>query len=177
MRNTMIIKHLLAAAVTTSLLTTGHQIAQAAEPAAGLDLTGKIVYLAANGRLRYGDSLLSRVYSHTSAALELKGIGTCTVFICPVMHNGISLYARRSRLDLDRPTNSPVVTERTLRRGDDGEDVKAMQQVLVTKGFAQITPDGNYGSGTEEAVRDFQRRNGLKPDGEIGAETRNKLAV
>ena len=149
--------------------------AEAAEPASGTDITGKTVYLAPNARLRYGESLLSRVYSRSSAALELKGRGPCTVFNCPVAHNNVSLFARRSRLETEKPSG-PVVTERTLRSGDEGEDVRIMQQALVKKGYT-VTVDGKFGNSTEQAVRDFQQKSGLTVDGEIGSQTRDKLSV
>ena len=148
---------------------------EAAEPASGTDITGKTVYLAPNARLRYGESLLSRVYSRGPAALELKGRGPCTVFNCPVAHNNVNLFARRSRLDTDKPSG-PIVTERTLRSGDEGEDVRIMQQALVKKGYT-VTVDGKFGSSTEQAVRDFQQKSGLPVDGEIGPQTRDKLSV
>lgn len=150
--------------------------ASAAEPASGADITDKTVYLASGARLRYGESLLSRVYAHTnSAAMELKGNGRCSAVACPVLHNKVSVFARRARLDLVKPSG-PVVSDRTLRRGDDGEDVKAMQEIINKKGY-QLKVDGVFGSGMEEAIRDFQRKNGLPVDGEIGSQTREKLRV
>ena len=50
----------------------------------------------------------------------------------------------------------------TLRRGSSGDDVKALQKALG------LEPDGQFGSGTEAAVRAFQRRHGLVPDGICG---------
>ena len=168
-----------AAAGATMLLglaCVGAMPTQAAEPASGADITGKTVYFAPNARLRYGPSLLSRVYSRTSATLEIKGRGVCTAFNCPVVHNSVELFARRSQIDTDKPTTT-VVTERTLRSGDEGEDVRIMQQALIKKGYPNVKPDASFGSTTEQAVRDFQRKNNIKIDGEIGAETRGKLSV
>lgn len=149
--------------------------ANAAEPQSGIDITGKTVFAAPNARLRYGPSLLNRVYSRTNAYLELKGRGPCTAFNCPVVHNKIELFARRSQIDDAKPTG-PIVTERTLRSGDEGDDVKIMQEVLVKKGYV-VKDDGKFGGDTEKAVREFQVKSGIKPDGEIGAETRGKLSV
>ena len=91
------------------------------------------------------------------------------------MHNKVDLFARRSQLDDAKPSGT-IVTERTLRNGDDGDDVKVMQQVLIKKGY-QIKDDGKFGSDTEKAVSDFQKKNGIPVDGEIGAATRGKLSV
>ena len=167
-------KILIVSAILATLAAT-HLTAFAAEPTSGTDITGKTVYLAPNARLRYGSSLLSRVYSRTGAYLELKGRGACTAFNCPVVHNKVELFARRSQIDDAKPAGT-IVTERTLRNGDEGDDVRVMQQVLIKKGY-KIKDDGKFGGDTEDAVRDFQTKSGLNADGEIGAETRGKLSV
>jgi peptidoglycan hydrolase-like protein with peptidoglycan-binding domain len=93
-----------------------------------------------------------------------------------VVHNNVNVFARRAVLDLERPSG-PIVTERTLRRGDEGDDVKAMQEALNKKGRIQVKVDGSFGPDMEEAVREFQSKAGLGVDGEIGAQTREKLRV
>jgi putative chitinase len=50
----------------------------------------------------------------------------------------------------------------TLRKGSKGEWVKKMQKVLGT------TPDGDFGSGTERAVKEWQKKNRLTADGIVG---------
>lgn len=50
----------------------------------------------------------------------------------------------------------------TLRRGDKGEVVRVLQSGLG------INADGVFGAGTEAAVRDFQRKHNLVPDGIVG---------
>ncbi len=64
--------------------------------------------------------------------------------------------------------------ERTLRRGDNGDDVKALQGLLNDLGY-ELTVDGNYGRSTKEAVRDFQQKNKLPADGNFGSATAEKL--
>ena len=59
----------------------------------------------------------------------------------------------------------------TLRRGDRGAEVTALQKALVSLGFSAGRPDGSFGATTEAAVIDFQRSNGLTPDGAVGADT------
>ena len=58
----------------------------------------------------------------------------------------------------------------TLRSGDRGARVKALQQLLTQAGF-KTTTDGNYGSGTAKVVRRFQRSANLKPTGVATAAT------
>lgn len=65
-------------------------------------------------------------------------------------------------------------TYTTLRKGDKGDDVVQMQDVLVQKGYlASVT--GEYDDATVLAVRSFQSNNGLSVDGTAGAETLKKL--
>lgn len=149
---------------------------EAAEPERGANIEGRTVYLAPNARVRYGEGLLSRVYARTNATLEMKGRGRCSNVACPVVHNNVNVFARRAVLDLERPSGT-IVTQRTLRRGDEGEDVKVMQEALNKKGSQQVKVDGSFGRDMEEAVRDFQRKNSIGVDGEIGAQTREKLRI
>ncbi len=63
----------------------------------------------------------------------------------------------------------------TLRPGATGEAVKAMQRRLKTLTLYTGSIDGKYGTGTENAVRAFQRRMGLKVDGIAGQATLQAL--
>lgn len=60
------------------------------------------------------------------------------------------------------------------RRGSKGEMVKQIQRALAGAGYAVIT-DGYYGIITEEAVKSFQMKSGLKPDGVVGPATLARL--
>ncbi len=53
----------------------------------------------------------------------------------------------------------------------------SVQKALKAAGFYNGDVDGKIGPGTREAVRNFQRANGLTPDGIIGKTTWNKLKV
>ena len=55
--------------------------------------------------------------------------------------------------------------ETTLYNGCRGEGVRAMQQALINLGYLHGNADGIFGIQTEEAVRAFQRSNGLTADG------------
>ena len=48
--------------------------------------------------------------------------------------------------------------------------------MLIKKG-AKITADGNFGPKSEQAVKDFQKNNGLTITGSIDTDTLNKLMV
>ncbi len=49
-----------------------------------------------------------------------------------------------------------------LKLGSTGEDVKILQEKLGLKA------DGSFGPGTEKAVKEWQSKNGLTPDGVVG---------
>jgi peptidoglycan hydrolase-like protein with peptidoglycan-binding domain len=70
----------------------------------------------------------------------------------------------------DLLTSSPVSNKPTLRRGSRGATVVELQNLLTQKGFP-LQADGIFGSNTETAVRNFQRRQGLRVDGIVGANT------
>jgi hypothetical protein len=57
-----------------------------------------------------------------------------------------------------------------VQRGDRGEDVEEVQQLLGTHGFA-VGVDGDFGPQTETAVEDFQAQMGLEVDGIVGPDT------
>lgn len=58
-----------------------------------------------------------------------------------------------------------------LTLGSSGPDVKALQQKLKDLGFYSNGVDGNFGSGTDKAVRAFQQASGLGVDGKAGPGT------
>jgi len=59
----------------------------------------------------------------------------------------------------------------TLRRGDENGEVLVLQQYLMDLGYLSSEPDGQFGSGTERAVKLFQEANGLTADGVAGRGT------
>ena len=63
------------------------------------------------------------------------------------------------------------------RRGSSGDVVKQVQQKLSAWGYYSGAVDGIFGSRTEEAVKYFQRKNGLTPDGVVGTKTLNALGI
>lgn len=67
------------------------------------------------------------------------------------------------------------IPTRTLRKGCTGEDVENLQQRLKDLGYYTGLVDGSYGNGTVEAVKAFQTRHKLTPDGVAGTNTYKKL--
>jgi len=65
----------------------------------------------------------------------------------------------------------------TYRQGDSGDTVRTIQTKLQRWGYYTGTVDGIYGSATVEAVKYFQRTNGLTADGVVGASTLQALGI
>ena len=57
-----------------------------------------------------------------------------------------------------------------LRRGSSGTYVKLLQDILITKNYI-LKSDGEFGPITETYVKQFQKNNGLVPDGVVGQAT------
>lgn len=73
------------------------------------------------------------------------------------------------------PEPTPTPSLSTLRLGDTGNEVKSLQQRLIQLGYLSGKADGKFGSGTEAALKAFQKANGLKTDGVAGSTTLTKL--
>ena len=63
-----------------------------------------------------------------------------------------------------------------VKRGDRGPGVKRIQRRLRSNGIG-VAIDGVFGRATERAVKRFQRRRGLDPDGVVGPITRAMLKL
>lgn len=66
------------------------------------------------------------------------------------------------------------VNENALKIGDSGDDVSNIQKYLKKLGYLKSVT-GYFGSDTNNAVINFQKRNGLTSDGKVGAQTISKL--
>lgn len=64
---------------------------------------------------------------------------------------------------------------RVLRLGLHGADVHALQDRLLRLGYEPGTPDGQFGSKTDAAVRAFQATVGMTVDGLVGRHTKTAL--
>lgn len=73
-----------------------------------------------------------------------------------------------------RLDGTPAAARTVLRPGDRGDDVKALQLLLIKAGAA-IEADGSYGPATEAAVKAYQTAKGLEVDGIAGPATHAAL--
>lgn len=65
------------------------------------------------------------------------------------------------------------ILTRVLRKGDKGEDVRWVQNALLQRRYKlpKYGADGDFGTETLKAVKQFQRDKGLKDDGAVGEKT------
>jgi peptidoglycan hydrolase-like protein with peptidoglycan-binding domain len=66
---------------------------------------------------------------------------------------------------------------KSARAGGSAEQVKAVQQALKDKGHDPGEVDGKMGPKTQQALRDYQQKEGLKATGRLDSETAAKLGV
>lgn len=69
----------------------------------------------------------------------------------------------------------PTLAEGELRKGNRGEDVKVIQERLITLGYLSGKADGGFGKQTESAVKDFQEAADLEVTGTVDDATKEKL--
>lgn len=108
-------------------------------------------YCESPDHLRRGDILCTRTKGHTGVILD------------------DGRYAQAG----DSPEESAKPGARNLRRGDEGADVMELQRMLIALGFScgSYGADGDFGSGTQKAVKAYQTSKGLDADGIVGPKT------
>lgn len=73
---------------------------------------------------------------------------------------------------------APVQSIEVLSKiGSQGNEVKAIQKSLKDRGIYKGSVDGIYGKGTADAVKKFQKQQGLTSDGVAGPATLKKLGI
>ena len=73
-------------------------------------------------------------------------------------------------------SSSSSSSYRLLYWGCTGDDVRALQNALLAKGYSEVrVADGIYGQWTYDAVRSFQKDHGLAVDGVAGKDTLGAL--
>lgn len=73
------------------------------------------------------------------------------------------------------PTPAPTPTPPTLRRGDSGDEVAALQIQLIEHNYLSDKADGDFGGKTEKAVKQVQADAGYDQTGVADAQTRAYL--
>ena len=68
-----------------------------------------------------------------------------------------------------------ILAAEMMQKGSRGDDVRRMQESLITLGYLDSDADGIFGPKTEAAVLAFQKDNGLDATGIVGEGTGNAL--
>jgi len=100
----------------------------------------------------------------------------------PLTKSAIAHFQRRRGLSVDGVVGPqtrrafgkrgrPAFGSRTMKRGDRGWDVAAMQYILARRGYPPGAIDAVFGPMTDTALKNFQRALGLSADGLAGPAT------
>ena len=95
-----------------------------------------------------------------------KGCDHMNRALIRILTAALSLLLMLSPLiDAAAAAGSSLKFDRELKQGDEGEDVRALQERLKVLGYYAGTADGLFGLDTQEALAEFQRQNGLLASG------------
>lgn len=114
---------------------------------------------------------------HTDPEHYWKGLGVAYTMdgfrrdVAAAMQGGASVTP------VEKEEKTLDMKVRVLRRGMKGADVKTLQAALIAYGFScgSAGADGDFGSGTEAALKKFQTKYGTGADGIAGNGTWGKL--
>ncbi len=86
---------------------------------------------------------------------------------------GLTAFATVPKID----NNVQTAYAQVVTVGSRGSTVRTIQQKLKNWGYYKGAVDGIFGNQTKEAVKYFQRKNGLKVDGVVGKQTLKALGI
>ncbi len=101
--------------------------------------------------------------------------------------NGLNVTGRVNKSTLDKLNSSGAKkadssdkkdsgsSDGTCAAGDSGDAVRKVQRRLKKLGYYKGSIDGDFGSGTKDAVKRFQKKNGLSVNGRVNKNTLTKL--
>lgn len=86
-------------------------------------------------------------------------------------------YEEETKTTTETKKGDYTMELRNLKKGCKGEDVKALQILLIGRGYScgSAGADGDFGSGTYTAVTKYQKAKGLTVDGIAGEKTMRSL--
>lgn len=120
----------------------------------------------------FSDEMVATVKRFQAAAgLEETGVATIELQELAFSENAPLSPEKIAAAQEDAAAAQVVING--LISGDSGEDVRALQERLAELGYYAGTVDGNFGSGTMQAVMDIQEAIGLEPTGEASADLIN----
>lgn len=107
---------------------------------------------------------------------KILAIGALTLALSASVAVGVAAVTANRTSGADT-VQTAVVEAAVLRQGSRGGEVKEVQQRLKKWGYYSGAVDGIYGKATVEAVKYFQRKNGLTADGIAGKSTFEALGM
>ena len=119
-------------------------------------------------------------YSHGLTADGIAGKATQNAIYAAInggssSSGGSSSGSSTSPASYGAKASSNGYTTISSTSGSNSSNVKAVQSALSAKGYYNGDYDGSYGSGTEQAVKDFQKAMGLRVTGMAGPTTQRLL--
>ena len=123
----------------------------------------------------------------TGAFVELKGdkyqcqstyLGRGDILVTKTSGHTVVVLSNGSKYEGSVAPHAYSLGERVLKHGDEGADVKSMQEQLITLGYdlGKWGADSDFGDCTELALLAFQRQAGIEADGECGPITIEALS-
>lgn len=110
--------------------------------------------------------------SQTGAYKDLqKAKNDCPVGYSVFDWNGKAVYTNKPE------STTYTLTLPVLKKGDNGNTVKALQHLLIANGIMlpMYGADSDFGTETENGVKEYQRKVGLPDDGVVGPVTMSSL--
>ncbi len=153
-------------------------------PLCALAKTGKVTATALNirktasasskvvGVLREGASV---TINGTSGSWYKITSGSKTGYVSKKYIRITNSSSSSSSSSTKKKSSGSSSSDGTCSPGDSGSSVRKVQQRLKKLGYYGGSVDGDYGNGTKTAVKNFQRRNGLKVTGSVNSATLKKL--
>ena len=102
---------------------------------------------------------MKKIVKLTAIVLMFLSIGVFVGAYAPTQNQPLTAYAA------------------VISQGSRGATVRTIQTKLKNWGYYKGSVDGIYGAKTKEAVKYFQRKNGLKVDGIVGNQTLKALGI
>jgi len=139
----------------------------------GIDTLPEVVGLALHkeGHVGYyvgnGEAVEWKSFADGCVKTKVAGRGWTSWYRLPFLDYGDGVL--QGGTDDESPAEIPLGS-RLLLDGSEGNDVRALQELLLSLGYAlpRCGADGTFGAETEAALRAFQADAGLEADGKYG---------
>lgn len=131
-----------------------------------LHKSGHVGYYVGNGY-----AVEWRGFAYGCVKTKVAGRGWQSWYELPFIDYGSGIVSAPTQ------TTNVALGSRLLKKGMNGTDVKALQELLLQLGYSlpKYGADGDFGSETETALKAFQKAAGLEVDGKYGEKTHAAL--